>query len=183
MAPTLALPPHLLQRSYTRGVIPPSPAIHTRGENYESRREAQRSCHLVSTAETDALRPSLAPEVEQPPDGRRTHADHRLARLHRREAAATDRLQRPSRKPQCTGKPKLPAVHRTHCGDAAGAANFGRAAAPNPAGTPTAAVGSTRYCAGKGGAKLFATTSTDKDTACVRYDGGQEDDGAREAAD
>ena len=38
----LSLPPHL-QRSYTRGVIPPSPAIHTRGENYESRREAQRS--------------------------------------------------------------------------------------------------------------------------------------------
>ena len=38
----LSLPPHF-QRSYTRGVIPPSPAIHTRGENYESRREAQRS--------------------------------------------------------------------------------------------------------------------------------------------
>ena len=28
----LSLPPHL-QRSYTRGVIPPSPAIHTLGEN------------------------------------------------------------------------------------------------------------------------------------------------------
>lgn len=116
-------------------------------------------------------------------DGRRTHANHRLARLHRREAAAADRLQRPSRKPQCTGKPELPAVHRTHCGDAAGAANCGRAAAPNPAGTPTAAVGSTRYCAGKGGAKLFASTSADKDIACVRYHGRQEDDGAREAAD
>ena len=36
-------PRRTIQRSYTRGVIIPSPAIHTLAENYVSRGEAQRS--------------------------------------------------------------------------------------------------------------------------------------------